>query len=286
MTDEYQTRPLDLSGEGLRDCARLLSRVFPHASHLTEKYLDWQYVGNPAGRAIGFNAYQGGALAAHYVTIPIRARLAGNRSTGVLSLNTATHPDHQGKRLFTLLAEKTCEAAAAAGHDFVVGVANANSTPGFTRKLGFQLVGALDARLGIGRPSRDGPRGAKAFERTWDRESLAWRLANPSKGYRVRTDDSRCRVDAATERPGIKALLGEFDREIEPGETQSDDLGFRPLTLWMGIDPSIRWSRSLYFDIPRSFRRSPLNLVFRPLASSLSLRRDEVRFQALDFDPY
>lgn len=286
MTDEYQTRPLDLSGEGLRDCARLLNRVFPHASHLTEKYLDWQYVRNPDGRAIGFNAYQGDMLAAHYVTIPVRARLGGNRRTGGLSLNTATHPDHQGKKLFTLLAEKTYEAAALAGHDFVVGVANANSTPGFTRKLGFQLVGALDARLGIGRPSRESPREAEAFERMWDRASLAWRLANPSKGYRVRTNDSRCRVDAATERPGIKALMGEFDREIEPGGTGRDDLGFRPLTLWMGIDPSVRWSRSLYFDIPRRFRLSPLNLIFRPLASSLSLRREQVRFQALDFDPY
>lgn len=286
MTDDYQTRPLDLSDDGLRDCARLLNRVFPHASHLTEKYLDWQYVRNPDGRAIGFNAYQRDVLAAHYVTIPVRARLEGNPRTGVLSLNTATHPDHQGRKLFTRLAEKTYEAAAAAGHDFVVGVANANSTPGFTRKLGFQLVGGLDARLGIGRPSRGSPREAGAFERVWDRASLAWRLANPSKGYRVRTDDSWCRVDAATERPGIKALLGEFDREIEPVETERDELGFRPLTLWIGIDPSVRWSRSLYLDIPRCFRRSPLNLIFRPLTSPLPLRREEVRFQALDFDPY
>jgi GNAT superfamily N-acetyltransferase len=283
---EYETRPLDLSGEGLRDCARLLQRVFPHAPHLTERYLEWQYVRNPHGRAIGFNAYRRDELAAHYVTLPVAARLEGRASTGVLSLNTATHPEHQGRNLFTTLAEKTYETAAALGHDFVVGVANANSTPGFTKKLGFQLVGRLDARLGIGRPARAEASEATAFERAWERPSLAWRLANPSRGYRVRKDGSACRVLAATERPGIQALLGEFEPGIAPEAPERDGLGFRPLTLWIGLDPDVRWSRSLYLDVPGPFRRSPLNLIFRPLGSARPPVREEVRFRAIDFDPY
>jgi GNAT superfamily N-acetyltransferase len=286
MTGEYETRALDLSDKGLLECARLLDRVFPHASHLTKEYLDWQYVQNPDGRAIGFNAYQRDVLAAHYVTIPVCARIGGNRHPGVLSLNTATHPEHQGKKLFTLLAEKTYDSAAAAGYDFVVGVANANSTPGFTRKLGFQLVGALEARLGIGRPPRESPEEAADFERVWDGASLAWRLSNPSKVYHLRAERSRFRVEAATERPGIKAFMGDFERDLEPAGTRGGSFGFRPVTLWIGIDPFVRWSRSLYFDIPRRFRRSPLNLIFKPLAKALELRREQVRFRALDFDPY
>ena len=287
MSSEYDVRLLDLSGKGLGDCESLLSRVFPNATHLTREYLDWQYNQNPAGNAVGFNAYHGDLLAAHYVTLPIDWRLEGEPRRGVLSLNTATHPAHQGRKLFTILAEKTYEAAATRDYDFVIGVANANSTPGFTKKLGFQLVGALDARLGIGRPARESVKQVAGFERAWSRGSLRWRLANPSKGYRLVREKSLFRVESPTERPGIKALLGEFDRELEPTETRSAGIGFRPLTLWIGIDPFVRWSRSLYFDIPRRFRRSPLNLIFKPLRNAgLTVRRDEVRFQAFDFDPY
>src|SRR5687768_7937755 len=109
MSGEYEVRELDLSEAGVRDCVILLRAVFPHASHLTQDYLDWQYNRNPAGKAVGFNAYSAGILAAHYVTIPLVARIAGETRSGVLSLNTATHPDHQGKKLFTRLAEKTYE---------------------------------------------------------------------------------------------------------------------------------------------------------------------------------
>lgn len=287
MTSEYEIRPLDASDEGLRDCEQLLRRVFPHAPYLTKKYLDWQYNRNPAGAAIGFNAYHGTTLAAHYVTIPVAARIDGETRSGVLSLNTATHPDHQGKKLFTVLAERTYEAASSRGHVFVVGVGNTKSTPGLVKNLGFQFVGPLEARLGFGKPRREDDTRIVKFERIWDRESLRWRLANPSRSYRIVSEHSRFRVEAPTERPGIKTLLGEFDASLCPDGIGAEGLGFRPITLWIGIDTRIRWSRSLYWEIPKRFRRSPLNLVVKPFRSSeLSLRREEVRFQALDFDVY
>lgn len=286
MSGDYDFRPVDLSSGGLQDCESLLRRTFPHASHFTKQYLDWQYNQNPAGRAIGFNAYHSGNLAAHYVTIPIEGRLGGVTRRGVLSLNTATHPEHQGRKLFTVLAERTYDAAASAGYAFVVGVANANSTPGLTRKLGFQLVGPLDARLGLGPPVRaDGA--PSGFERAWDPDALRWRLANPSTRYRVVTQGSTFRVEAPTDGPAIKAHLGEFAGELMPAPVAESRLGFRPVTLWIGIDPAIRWSSSLYGNIPARFRRSPLNLIFRWLDSgNVTLRREDVRFQALDFDPY
>lgn len=287
MIDDYGIRELDLSPEGIRDCAQLLKVVFPHASHLTSDYLDWQYNRNPAGSAIGFNAWRGTTLAAHYVTIPAAARIAGEPRRGVLSLNTATHPDHQGKKLFTLLAQRTYETAASRGCDFVFGVANANSTPGFLKKLGFQLVGQLEARLGLGAPARETKAAPVAFERAWDQDSLGWRVSNPSTAYRLSSDNSTFRVEAATEKPGIKALLGRFDAGVAPGLAARNGLGFRPITLWIGLDPAIRWGRSLYLEIPGLFRRSPLNLIFKPLREGVpALHREEVRLQAIDFDPY
>lgn len=287
VSDDYDFRSLDLSSRGLQVCESLLRSTFPHAGHLTKQYLDWQYNQNPAGPAIGFNAYHSGDLAAHYVTIPMEGQFGGVTRRGVLSLNTATHPDHQGKKLFSRLAEKTYGVAAAAGYSFVVGVANANSIPGFTRKLGFQLVGTLDARLGLGPPVREADRAPAGFERVWSADALRWRLANPSTRYRLVTQGSTFRVEAPTDRPGVKAHLGEFERSLMPAGGTESPFGFRPMTLWIGIDPAIRWSRSLYGSIPARFRRSPLNLIFRWLEPGRApLRRDDVRFQALDFDPY
>jgi GNAT superfamily N-acetyltransferase len=123
---------------------------------------------NPDGRAVGFDAWDGERLAAHYVCVPARARVDGRLVPVLLSLNTATHPRLPGQGLFTKLAAMTFEAAGEAGFDGVYGVANANSTPGFIRKLGFQLVRPLDARSGWAdlRHGRPGP-AALSFERSW-----------------------------------------------------------------------------------------------------------------------
>lgn len=100
-------------------------------SSSTSNIWRWQYADNPVGKIVGFNAYMGNLLAAHYVTMPIYMNIEGEKTLGVLSLNTATHPEHRGKRLFTILAEKSYQYAAENGYKFVIGVANAQSTHGF-----------------------------------------------------------------------------------------------------------------------------------------------------------
>src|SRR5205814_9366938 len=105
--------------------------------------LAWRYRDNPAGQVVGADAWDGARLAAHYVTCPLEARIDGAVVKGLLSLNTATHPDYQGRGLFTTLAEAAYAQGAAAGYGFVIGVANAYSTPGFVRRLAFQHVDRL-----------------------------------------------------------------------------------------------------------------------------------------------
>ena len=130
---EHQLRPLDLDETGIACVGDLLRAVFPEALHFTNEVIRWQYLDNPEGKAVGFNAWAGDVLAGHYVTIPLRARVHGKEERGLLSLNTATHADHRGKGLFTRLAQATYDRAASEGYGFVVGVANANSTHGLCR---------------------------------------------------------------------------------------------------------------------------------------------------------
>src|SRR5882672_10342010 len=106
---EYALREVSVDDASIAQVAGLLRQVFPRSAHFTNEAVRWQYRDNPDGHVVGYNAWLGDELAGHYVTIPLLARVNGREEKGLLSLNTATHPSHQGKGLFTKLANATYE---------------------------------------------------------------------------------------------------------------------------------------------------------------------------------
>ncbi|HEY0030655.1 MAG TPA: GNAT family N-acetyltransferase [Bacteroidia bacterium] len=278
----YEFVPISTDGNSIREIAALLKLVFPQADKYSFDFLDWQYRQNPNGKIRGFNALYNGKLAAHYAIMPIVADIFGQPERGLLSLNTATHPDHQGKRLFTTLANMSYKAAGKEGYGFVVGVANANSTPGFVNHLGFQLVGPLEAKLGIGEIVRKELKVSPDFIKRWSEPSIQWRVANPKMQYQIKGNN----VFSKTDKPLIKAMLVDSSMAL-PLQDNVVNIGFRPVQLWIGIDQSINWKRSFYFNVPQSMRPSPLNFIFKDLTSaSRKLNIKNVRFSAFDFDAY
>jgi GNAT superfamily N-acetyltransferase len=281
---DYECRTLDLSAAGIDAMSRLLRTVFPRAAHLTPAYLDWLYAANPDGAAVGVNAYRGGEMVAHYAAIQLRARLFGAESPGSHSLNNGVHPDHRGQGLFQRLGILTHECCAAAGHAFVIGVPNANTTRVFATTFGFQLVGPLQARVGLGPISRDPVEPALDYARVWDARNVRWRLANPSTRYAVTVRAGRAEVRAPSGRPGIRALLGWVDPAFVPADLRPAPPG---LDLFIGADPALRWSRSLYANLPMRLRPAPLNFVFKDLTGGgRRIDPGRLRYAALDFDPY
>ena len=285
----YMFHQIQTEEHMLKQYAYLFKQAFKINRHLTRNYLKWLYVDNPLGEVLGFNAFDSVGLAAHYACIPIQALLNGEPSTGLLSLNTATHPNHQGKGLFTGLANATYNKVREQGFEFVVGVANANSTPGFIGKLGFHLVKPLDVRIGFGLPRRvSETKGSLQFNRIWTQESIEWRLSNPSNKYRVENlSDGQTCVYAKTGRAGICAVL--FDSCVSGLNivNQKSFLNWNPIKLWLGLDPLISWDRSFYYNIPESLRPSPLNLIFKDLTGQgICLDPDKTRLTGLDFDVY
>lgn len=271
----YAFERVAVDDASLERCATLLNAAFPGA-RITAAMLRWQYRENPFGTIVGWNAIASdGSLAAHYVVQPLAGAIDGRPERGALSFNTATHPAHQGKGLFTELGGRTYASAADEGYGYVVGVANANSTPGFTRKLGFTLVRQLDARMGVGLRVR--ARGPAGFERTWSPQTARWRAANPVGRYRSVGDT----LFAVAKQPLVRAVLATG----EPFRSVADTpLGFRPLELWLGLEPA---RRPPGIEIPPRFRPSPLNFIFLDLSGrSRRLDPDFVRFRAIDFDPY
>ena len=281
---DYTLKPVTTTDADIIEVAALLRTVFPDAEHFTDEAVGWQYRDNPDGQVVGYNAWLDAVLAAHYVTIPLVARVHGVEERGLLSLNTATHPVHQGKGLFTKLANATYAHAQEKGYGFVVGVANASSTHGFIKKLGFQLVSPLRAMVGIGQlPYRD-TKAATAYERVWSDAAVRWRLAHPAYDYTLkRSGDQRMLLSARTQF-GARYVVGSYPTERFDG-TAPEQSGSVRMKAWIGLDPAMRWGGSLYLNVPMRFRPSPLNLIFKDLTGKdRKLDAEQVRFQAMDFD--
>lgn len=81
--------------------------------------------------------------AAYYGVFPIVATYKGQDIKIAQSGDTMTHPNHQKKGLFTMLAKETYKLAKEEDIDFVFGFPNENSLPGFEKKLDWKFYGHM-----------------------------------------------------------------------------------------------------------------------------------------------
>ena len=271
---EYRIEKVKFDDSSLYESQNLLKMVFEKRSaKFSYEYLKWQYVDNPVGPVIGFNAYWGDILAAHYVTMPIYMIINGQKTLGLLSLNTATHPEHQGKHLFTTLADRTYQYATENGYKFVIGVANANSTHGFLKHLGFKLIGSLAFKVGVGQNLYK--RTDYTYTRYWDKKIIDWRLKNPSMKYYKNGD-----MIVSPIKTGFKKLIF-HDKE---GLASLNKLHGRPFNLFIGCGADL--SKGVYCEVPKFIKRSPFNLIFRDLTGGLLpiVTKNNILFELIDFD--
>jgi GNAT superfamily N-acetyltransferase len=85
---------------------------------------------------VGFLAYdKNDKPAAFYGIIPTFSFINESKILIAQSTDTFTHPNHQRKGLFTLLAKKTYDLAKELNIEFIYGVPNEKSFPGFIKKL-------------------------------------------------------------------------------------------------------------------------------------------------------
>ena len=272
--NDYRIEQVKVDEASLQEILELMRLAFEgHAEKFNLEYMRWQYADNPVGKIVGFNAYMGDVLAAHYVTMPIYMNIEGKKTLGVLSLNTATHPEHRGKRLFTILAEKTYEYAAENGYKFVIGVANAQSTHGFLKHLKFKLVGPLTFKIGMGQNIYQ--RTDYTYTRYWDKEIMDWRLKNPSMEYFKNGE-----MIVSPIKPGFKKLVY-HDKE---GLVSLKKLHGRPSNLYIGYGADL--SKGVYCGIPKFVEHSPFNLIFRDLTDGTlpEVTKDNILFELIDFD--
>ena len=289
----------------------LLREVFPDDTKFrTLEYLLWLYLKSPAGEVIDANIDDSIGRLGHYAVVPQKWRVCGTETSVALSLNTAVSERARGQGLFTRLAEETYEVAVGRGVQFVVGVANANSTPGFAGKLRFRVLGPLEVRVFLGwsfhrvnevsidqldefaglLETTDSAKRLSLTQRKWTVKELRWRLANPEANYKVATVDGSLVVSTMSTVAGLRVsvILKVFPR---PGK-ELVQLG----GIARSIARSDRSIGSIYagsnsgismrgVKLPMRFRPSPLNFIVRDLTGADRELRPDV-FEFLDFDAY
>ena len=261
----------------------LQNRVYKGKHVFASSTFQYWYLDNPNGRVISFNAFYGDIIAAHYALIPVQMLIEGDVVDGLLSMATVTDPEHQGKGLFKKLAKQTYDYAASVGYKFVIGVANANSYPGFIKYFNFQDVGQLDVRIGFANNLQ--PDGKKTFSMHWRKEALIWRASKKNYVKDV------CRLYGTVgfwkfkKLFGVKTFLGVFKNSyLEDIPLPKSRNFIRPFNLYIGMGSNAK--QKGYFTVPRFIKRSPFHLIFLDLTKGTlpKVSKENIFFQLIDFD--
>lgn len=255
---DYEMRPA-LASASVEDYVELFRSSFAD-DKLTDEYLQWQYLDNPHGRVIGMDAFADDKLVAHYAIIPRRYAFGTQRFNAALSVNTATHPDHQGKGLFTRLASQTYDLAATLGVQFIVGAANANSVGGFLRKLGFSSLGQIRLYLACNAV----PAQKDVLDIEVDADWLAWRFVNPARTYSAAAPGGGW-LDTGVQLKGVRFHLARLPgSQVEALRTLPRAFPWTPgLTPYFGPRPPALGR------LPLRMQPSPWHVIWRALDPNL-----------------
>ena len=275
---EYTIKQLlfDDGDVSLQKVVDLQNAVY-EGSHVfnVNKFRQW-YLNNPMGKVISFNAFYGEELVAHYACIPYKMEIEGRIVTGLFDMATVTHPDHRGKGLFKKLAKTTYDYAKEQGFEFVLGVANANSFPGYMKYFPFTFVGQLNVKFGLG--TKIECDGEKTFKVYRDKDIFNWRLETCKANYSRKGNALLGRYNSF-----VQTFIGGFPAELLDKTNAIDKhWGFRP-KLYVGMGAKFK---SLYLNVPKFIKRSPFNLIFLDLTDGKlpQVTKDNIFFQLFDFD--
>jgi len=282
----YTIAPFELTDTELEAVASMLAFTFRKPRMFTAPYLRWLYRDNPDGRAFGYNAIApDGSIAAHYCMIPVWFHLNGEVLRAGLGINTATHPDHEGKWLFLKVAHKTIAEATEKGYAFLTGVANQNAEK-LCLRLGYQPLARLDAAIGTGRSLQLPPANASFF-RYWSQEAFEWRCKNPHHPYTVQTGKQHNNIYCNSLYPLVNAWLGSVPGHVSPKLDFLSKTKWNPFQLWMGLHPSVNGAPRGFIKIPERLKPSPLILMMKDLRGDLlPPDKNEILIQPADFDAF
>lgn len=187
------------------------------------EYFEWKHVANPFGRSPAWVAIDGDRIVGFRTFLRWEFEDAGGVvRRAVRAVDTATHPEYQGRGIFRLLTMAAVEAMIADDVQFVFNTPNDQSRPGYL-KMGWVEVGRpatsvrvrspqalvrmLSSRVPAGRWPLPGGAGAPALELLADpRIDELLRVLGPASGLRTKRTRSHLEWRYGFEPLGYRAL--------------------------------------------------------------------------------
>lgn len=154
-------------------------------------FFRWKHRESPFGRSPSWVAVEGEQVVGFRTFLRWQFDHQGRTVEAVRAVDTATHPDYQGKGIFSLLTRHALEELKADGTGFVFNTPNERSRPGYL-KMGWQLVQRL--------PVAARPRSALALVR------LA-RARTPADKWSAETQAGLPALEAFADGAAVEGLL-------------------------------------------------------------------------------
>jgi GNAT superfamily N-acetyltransferase len=191
----------------------------------SEQLFAWKHEQNAFGRSPVWVACDGDRIAGIRVLMPWEFRRGDAIVRAVRAVDTATHPEYQGRGIFTRLTLHAIEELRRDGVDFVFNTPNDQSRPGYL-KMGWQVIGRLptsvrpvgfrsvprivSARVPAERWSADTTAGDPAADVIADSEAREELLASLPIGPELRTNRTAAylRWRYGTPWLGYRAIVG------------------------------------------------------------------------------
>ncbi|MBU6328466.1 MAG: GNAT family N-acetyltransferase [Acidobacteria bacterium] len=308
---------MSFDDDELQRTAELLNDVFGHDHPLTVDALRWYYAANPAGPAAVGRVEDDRRRLGNYALVPQRfvSPTGEVRVLGV-GVDLAVSPEARGGGVFRRTVEDSYARAIEAGHDGILGVANANSAPRMVATLGWRSLDPLPVTLTlpVGSGARfevfpvDGSDGSRidavlargfrpeespGFAPEWNPAMLRWRLTRPGFRYWLHVSEGLVVVSTRTRVAGVPfgvvlktlARSGSIDHPSGGEVAASVARTHRtPLVIHWGRTP---WVRYRGLPLPQSRMPSPLSLVLHRHHEGFDESAFELSaFEFLDFDAY
>lgn len=113
---------------------------------LSEFIWNFKHVNNPFGKSLVYVAQEGDMIVGVRAFMKWQWKLGDKVYNAFRAVDTATHPDYQGKGIFKKLTLRALEAAKDDGDEFIFNTPNNQSRPGYL-KMGWEQVNKLRVAL-------------------------------------------------------------------------------------------------------------------------------------------
>jgi GNAT superfamily N-acetyltransferase len=269
--------------------AAMLCEVFPgHSKYRNPDFLDWEYRGSPSGQAIEANAEDEHGRTGHYAVVPQRWMVDGRVNRYALSLDSSVAERSRGMGLFSTLGNQVADQARSRGYAALIGLANAQATPGQIRNIGFELIRSLPVVIHL--PAA--VRGVRSFDVISPEALPDWLdgsggAVTPGSGsWRIWDAAEVTRLRGLPVVVILKTFVRAAAREMSLSRlaTAVCVRHRSPFAIYAGYNPRLRRSG---IPVPVRLRPSPLNLIVKPLVADVptsSLVPSCLEFW--DFDAY